>query len=580
MGNYIISYTPATLTITQAALAVTANNASKTYGSTHTFDTTTPSTDFSVSGLKNSDTVGSVALNSAGAAGTATFVAPGPNYAITVGSASGTGLGNYIISYTPGTLTITQASLAVTVNNATKTYGEIYVFDTSPPSVDFTVTGTLFNGDSVDSATLSSDGAAATATFVAPGPTYAISVSDASGPGLGNYIINYTPGTLTISQASLAVAANNVSKTYGDAYVFDTTTPSLDFSVTGLKNSDAVANVMLSSDGAAAAATFVSPGPTYAITVSGAAGTGLGNYIISYTPATLTITQAALTVAANDVSKTYGNSYTFDTTTPSSDFSTTGLKNSDTVDSVTLSSAGAAVTATFVAPGPTYAITIGGASGIGLGNYIISYTPGTLTITQAPLTVHANNVSKTYGSMYTFDESTPSPDFSVTGLKNSDAVDTVELSSAGEAATATFVAPGPTYAITVSNAMGTGLGNYIVSYTPGTLTITQAPLTVHANDASKTYGDIYTFDTTTPSADFSVTGTFYNGDTVDSVTLSSAGTAAAATFVTPGPTYAISASAASGTGLDNYMIQLHTWDAYDNSGVAVNGGEQREQDLW
>ena len=28
---------------------------------------------------------------------------------------SGTGLGNYIISYTPGTLTITQASLAVAV---------------------------------------------------------------------------------------------------------------------------------------------------------------------------------------------------------------------------------------------------------------------------------------------------------------------------------------------------------------------------------------------------------------------------------------------------------------------------------
>ena len=70
-------------------------------------------------------------------------------------------------------------------------------------------------------------------------------------------------------------------------------------------------------------------------------------------------------------------------------------------------------------------------------------------------------MSKTYGSTYTFDETTPSTDFSVTGLKNSDAVDSVELSSAGAAATATFVAPGPTYAITISNAIGTGLGNYI-----------------------------------------------------------------------------------------------------------------------
>ena len=153
-------------------------------------------------------------LNSAGAAGTATFVAPGPTYAITVSDAIGTGLGNYIIGYTPGTLTITQASLAVTVNNATKTYGDTYAFDTTPPSVDFAVTGTLYNGDSVDSVMLSSAGEAATATFVAPGPTYAITVADAAGPGLGNYIISYTSGTLTITQAALTVHANNASKTY------------------------------------------------------------------------------------------------------------------------------------------------------------------------------------------------------------------------------------------------------------------------------------------------------------------------------------------------------------------------------
>ena len=88
-------------------------------------------------------------------------------------------------------------------------------------------------------------------------------------------------------------------------------------------------------------------------------GTGLGNYIISYTPAMLTVKQAALTVAANDVTKTYGDLHTFDTTTPSTDFSVMGLKNSDTVDSVTLNSDGAAATATFVAPGPTYRSRLG-----------------------------------------------------------------------------------------------------------------------------------------------------------------------------------------------------------------------------
>jgi hypothetical protein len=420
-------------------------------------------------GLKNSDDVDSVELSSAGAAGTATFVAPGPTYAITVNNAIGTGLGNYIIGYTPGTLTITQASLAVTVNNATKTYGDTYSFDATPLSVDFTVTGTLFNGDGVGSVMLSSNGAAATATFVAPGPTYAITVSDAVGSGLGNYLISYTPGTLTITRAALTVTANNVSKTYGDAYIFDTTTPSTDFSVTGLKNSDTVAGVALTSTGAVATATFVAPGPTYAITVGSASGTGLGNYIISYSPATLTITQAALSVAASNVSKVYGVLYTFDTTTPSTDFSVTGLKNSDTVASVTLSSTGAAAAATFVAPGPTYAITVSGASGTGLGNYIISYTPATLTITQATLTITAMNRSKVFAATYTPDTVPPSFDLSISGLVNSDMVTNVTLTCAGYAAAALPTPLG--YTITPSAAVGTGLGNYNIGYGTGTLTI-------------------------------------------------------------------------------------------------------------
>jgi hypothetical protein len=381
----------------------------------------------------------------------------------------GTGLGNYLISYTPGTLTINRAPLTVAASNASKTYGDTYTFDTTTPSGDFSVSGTLYNGDTVDSVTLSSTGAAATATFVAPGPTYAITVSSALGTGLGNYMISYTPGTLTISQAALTVAANNVSKTYGDTYTFDTTTPSMDFSVTGLKNSDAVASVTLGSAGTAAAATFVAPGPTYSITISNAVGTGLGNYIVSYTPATLTISQAPLTVAANNVSKVYGVLYTFDTTSPSMDFSVTGLKNSDAVASVTLSSTGAAAAATFVAPGPTYTITVGSASGTGLGNYIISYTPATLTITQASLTISAKNRSKVFGATYTPDTNPLSVDLDIVGLVNSDSVTNVSLACPGYAAAAL---PQPTpYTITPSNATGTGLGNYTIGYVNGQFTI-------------------------------------------------------------------------------------------------------------
>ena len=149
-------------------------------------------------------------------------------------------------------------------------------------------------------------------------------------------------------------------------------------------------------------------------------------------------------------------SYTFDTTTPSTDFSVTGLKNSDTVGSVTLSSTGAAAAATFVAPGPTYAITVGSASGTGLGNYIISYTPATLTITQATLTITATNRSKVFGATYTPDTTPPSVDFSVSGLVNSDTVTSITLTCPGYAAAAL---PQPTpYTMTPSGAVGTGLG--------------------------------------------------------------------------------------------------------------------------
>ena len=69
----------------------------------------------------------------------------------------------------------------------------------------------------------------------------------------------------------------------------------------------------------------------------------------------------------------------------------------------------------------------------------------------------------------------------------------VTLASAGAATSATFTAPGPTYAITASAAVGSGLGNYAISYHTGTLTLTQAVLTVTAADQSKTYGDGFSF---------------------------------------------------------------------------------------
>lgn len=72
--------------------------------------------------------------------------------------------------------------------------------------------------------------------------------------------------------------------------------------------------------------------------------------------------------------KTYGVSFTFAGT----EFTTTGLLYTDAVSSVTLTSAGAAATGTVA--GSPYAITPSAAVGPRIGNYIISYASGTLTV--------------------------------------------------------------------------------------------------------------------------------------------------------------------------------------------------------
>ena len=532
LGNYNIIYTPALMTVTPIDLTIAAVNVSKVYGTTYTFDETVPSTDFTVTGLINSDAVTGVTLTSAGAAATADIA--GSPYTITVNGATGTGLGNYNIIYTPALMTVTPIDLTIAAVNVSKVYGTTYTFDETVPSTDFTVTG-LINSDAVTGVTLTSAGAAATADIA--GSPYTITVNGATGTGLGNYNIIYTPALMTVTPIDLTIAAVNVIKTYGTLYTFDETVPSTDFTVTGLVNSDAVTGVTLTSAGAAATADIA--GSPYTITVNGATGTGLGNYNIIYTPALMTVTPIDLTIAAVNVSKVYGTTYTFDETVPSTDFTVTGLVNSDAVTGVTLTSAGAAATADIA--GSPYTITVNGATGTGLGNYNIIYIPALMTVTPIDLTIAAVNVIKTYGTLYTFDETVPSTDFTVTGLVNSDAVTGVTLTSAGAAAT---VAVG-SYPIVASTAVGTGLGNYTITYVNGTLTVDPATLVITANNANKMYGTIKTYTGT----EFTTTG-LVNGNTVTSVTLSSTGDPATAAV----NTYPIVASAAVGTGLGNYTI--------------------------
>ncbi|MDG3439038.1 MBG domain-containing protein, partial [Nitrospirillum amazonense] len=127
---------------------------------------------------------------------------------------------------------------------------------------------------------------------------------------------------------------------------------------------------------------------SYTITASGATGTGLSNYSVSYADGTLTVNPAALTITASGASKTYGTSASL------TGYSSSGLVNGDSVSAVTLASSGSGTAASV----GSYSITASGATGTGLSNYSVSYADGTLTVNPAALTITASGASKTYGA--------------------------------------------------------------------------------------------------------------------------------------------------------------------------------------
>src|SRR5439155_140344 len=192
---------------------------SKTYGDTVAF----AGTEFTTGAgqLVNGDTVASLTLASAGAAATATVV--GSPYDITPSAAMGTGLGNYVITYYEGHLTVEARDASVSADNKAKTYGD------DNPMLTATVTGTV-NGDTLDYSL-----ATAAVKFSSVGD-YTITVTLGSNP---NYTVSKTDGNLHINPKAASVGADNKAKTYGDL------NPTLTATVTGTVNGD-VLNYTLS----------------------------------------------------------------------------------------------------------------------------------------------------------------------------------------------------------------------------------------------------------------------------------------------------------------------------------------------
>jgi hypothetical protein len=181
-----------------------------------------------------------------------------------------------------------------------------------------------------------------------------------------DYLTASVTNTLSVVPAkpTLTVTPINQSKIYGAP------NPVLTWTATGFVNGDGP-GVITGNPSLNPPATQCSPVGTYQITQ----GTlSAANYTISFGPATLTITPAPLTIIANNQTNAVGAAAPTGTC-QATGFSAVGLMCGDTVSCVTLTSPCARATSP-----TTCSITPSAAVGTGLANYIISYTPGTLTV--------------------------------------------------------------------------------------------------------------------------------------------------------------------------------------------------------
>jgi hypothetical protein len=185
-------------------------------------------------------------------------------------------------------------------------------------------------------------------------------------------------------------------------------------------------------------------------------------------------------VTANDKTRLYGEA------NPTFDYTVEGtLKGTPTLT----------CQATPASPVGTYPIVVSQGT---CTNRQFEGVPGKLTVNKAPLTITARS--------YTVSQIDPLPDFQVdyAGFKNNETASVLTAQPQVTCELPTDYIPVGTYPITVS---GAAAQNYDITYVPGTLTVTAAPLvTITATNLSMSYGDAV------PQLEYTITGGNVGGE--------------------------------------------------------------------
>jgi hypothetical protein len=274
LSNYNVSTVNGSLSVIPAVLTAKANDKTRVYAAAN------PSFDGSVTGLRNSDVI-QAQFSTSAVAGSSVGAYP----IVPTLSDPGGILGNYFVVIQNGILSVTPAPLSISINPATRLYGD------PNPVFTGTISG-LLNNDNITAAYQSSANASSAVG------TYSITAT-LSDPGgkLGNYSVSQS-GTLTVQAVPLQVTANNKTRMYGDS------NPVFDGTISGLRNSD---NIQAQYSTTATAQSLVG---NYPIVPSLSDPTGKsGNYTVTLQNGTLSVTRSNIQLALPNFNPSSGTYY-------------------------------------------------------------------------------------------------------------------------------------------------------------------------------------------------------------------------------------------------------------------------------
>ena len=440
--NYTAASKTIKISVNKAPLTVTADNATRPYGSAN------PTFTLSYTGFVNGETEAALAVKPT-ATCSATSTSPAGTYDIT---AAGGKSDNYSFSYKKGTLTITSSSVQISISPiGEKKYGDAaFDLQATSPNQETPITYTV-----ADPTVARIDNGRV--TILKAGST-TITARQAASANYGEASAS-TP--LVIKKASLTASVNNATRRYGEE------NPAFSFSYKGFVNGE-TETVLAVKPSASCNATAKSIVGTYDIVTTGNGSDE--NYDISCTSGTLTIEKALLTATVEQTTRRYGEE------NPTSALIHKAFANNET-ESVLTSPPSATCNASPVSPAGKYDITVNGGND---ENYEIECINSSLVVEKAVLTVTADNATRRYG------EGNPVFSFSYKGFVNgeTEAVLAVKPTATCEA---TPVSQAGKYDISIS---GGNDENYDFIYIKGILTVEVSSVELTFSEiGEKSYGD-------------------------------------------------------------------------------------------